>query len=219
MFEFRCSIVIYVVWFLACCFCVAPTVGVERDDYLASVLEQTRGKVFRFQKMPVKVFVDSREDEEVAACQNAFSMWQKGTDNLISFEQVVVKEQARVVIEFISAGVPAQHLSEAGIDGGHTHLEWQFKRKLSSLGRSRAHVPPQIVEISLDALAERAPDKRAILLRNIVAHELGHALGLLSHSSVNSDMMYVRTDENSSLSERDLKTIRKLYQMKANVYL
>jgi hypothetical protein len=194
--------------------------GVESDDYLDTILTQTKGKVFRFEKMPVRVFVESDQSEERKTCEQAFSAWRDGTDSLISFETVSDKQAARVLIKFVSLPVRAASLSNTTSDGGHTLMEWHFqKRLLRFVGHRNAHVPPQIVEVNLGALDARPASQREFVLRNIIEHELGHTIGLLAHSFAPDDLMYSKTDENSKLSSRDLITVRKLYRLKADVYL
>jgi predicted Zn-dependent protease len=80
-------------------------------------------------------------------------------------------------------------------------------------------VPPQEIEVNLDMIDHKYKEARYLLLRNIIAHELGHALGLLGHSPNNNDMMFNITDEYSRISERDLNTLNKLYQKKTDIPL
>jgi Predicted Zn-dependent protease len=80
-------------------------------------------------------------------------------------------------------------------------------------------VPPQEIEVNLDLIYSKVPEARFLLTKNIIAHELGHALGLLGHSPDKGDLMYSITDEHSRLSQRDLNTLQKLYQKKVDVPL
>jgi hypothetical protein len=43
--------------------------GAESDDYLDTILTNTKGKIFRYEKMPVKVFIESQQLEERDACE------------------------------------------------------------------------------------------------------------------------------------------------------
>ncbi|MDR3615676.1 MAG: matrixin family metalloprotease [Candidatus Obscuribacterales bacterium] len=213
---------------LAMCFCLNivgvqaldSESGAKRDDYLDTILTDTKGKVFRYERMPVQVFIESQQLEERDACEQAFSLWHEGTDGLISFESVSDKAAARVLIKFVSLPQRTEALSNTASDGGHTLMEWHFrKRVLPFVGHRRVRVPPQIVEVNMSALDARPTSQRTFVLRNIIEHELGHAIGLLGHSPDPDDLMCAKTDENSKLSPRDLNTVRKLYRHKADVYL
>jgi hypothetical protein len=147
-------------------------------------------------------------------------LWRDGTDSLISFESVSDKPAARVLIKFVCLPQRTEALSNTASDGGHTLMEWHFrKRLLRFVGHRTARVPPPIVEVNWSALNARPPSQRMFVLRNIIEHELGHAIGLLGHSPNPDDLMCAKTDENSKLSSRDLNTVRKLYRHKADVYL
>ena len=51
------------------------------------------------------------------------------------------------------------------------------------------------------------------LMRPVILHELGHALGIAGHSPYSSDIMYPALNYNTrDLSDRDRGTIIKLYQ-------
>ncbi len=80
-------------------------------------------------------------------------------------------------------------------------------------------VEPQIIEVNLDLVYSRERGHSPFGFENVVTHELGHALGLLGHSPMRADLMFSETDETSRLSQRDINTIRKLYQMKVDIPL
>ncbi len=80
-------------------------------------------------------------------------------------------------------------------------------------------MPPQVIEVNLDLIYSKMPEQRYLLCKNILAHELGHALGLLGHSPEKGDLMFSVTDEYSRLSQRDLNTLQKLYERKVDVPL
>ena len=53
-------------------------------------------------------------------------------------------------------------------------------------------------------------------LQAVVAHELGHVLGIARHSSISSDLMY--TDPaRTTLSQRDVATVRALYRAPVDI--
>jgi len=191
----------------------------QRTDYLSTILTQTKGKVFRYKMMPIKVFIESDCFEERNACEQAFDLWLHGTDRLISFESVSNEKMARVIIKFVSLPNIEESLSQTSAEGAHTMMEWHFQKRLLRLGGAKAYVPPQIVEINLRSAELRPVSQRSLVLQNIIAHELGHVVGLLGHSVDPGDLMYSKTDENSKFSTRDLNTVRRLYRLKANIYL
>jgi predicted Zn-dependent protease len=71
----------------------------------------------------------------------------------------------------------------------------------------------------LDLIQTKDPAVKYQCLQNIVTHELGHALGLLGHSPNLADIMYPVTDEHSRLSQRDINTVKKLYDQKCDIPL
>jgi predicted Zn-dependent protease len=76
-----------------------------------------------------------------------------------------------------------------------------------------------VIEVNLDVLYGHDNEVRLLLLKNIATHELGHALGMLGHSKQEGDMMFDVTDEHSRLSQRDINTLSRLYQRKADIPL
>lgn len=61
-------------------------------------------------------------------------------------------------------------------------------------------------------IINRAPGMDADFLETLVTHEMGHVLGILSHSQQPGDLMWAGPIESPALSERDLVTFRSLYQ-------
>ena len=202
--------------------------GGDRSDYLDQIMKdmqkQTQGRVFRFKEMPVKIYIQPIEPDLMQACLSACQLWQSRSNGLARFMLVGDPSQARVQVEWVHLGINPQPGSSSG---AHTLIKWQAKTaaKLAALplvglpvptvGKNLT-VPPQVIQINLDPLAERVPEQQPILLRNILMHELGHALGLIGHSPLRSDLMYKDTDEYSRLSQRDLNTLKRFYGLDLN---
>lgn len=203
------------------------------SDYCASVLAATKNRVLRFKNMPVKVYITPfPEPGFTESCIKGFDEWENRTNGLIAFLRVDDPEQARVRVVWKRLGDKGN--SKDCMLGAQTITRWQAKHPtpmgvvpvsgipvpifIPRIG-AQYSVEPQIIEVNLDLVYSRDKDIRLLVLKNIVTHELGHALGLLGHSPVRADLMYPETDETSRLSQRDINTITKLYQMKVDIPL
>jgi hypothetical protein len=194
------------------------------SDYLTISRAASKGRTFRFARMPISVYIDaSAQPEMMSACLSALYMWEFRTHGFIRFVQTQTPEAARIQVflrhhGFQPGGTP---------QGAVTHLDWYVKRNqppgtYQNSGYnddSPYFVPPQVIDINLDVSQDRESAIRPLLIKNITAHELGHALGLLGHSTVKSDLLYKDTDEYSRLSERDLNTLNRLYLQNVDIPL
>lgn len=199
-----------------------------QDNYLDLVLAGTQAKVMRFKEMPIAVLIESYPDSSfVQACIAGFESWEIASNGLVRFSQTDNGDLARIRVVWRHLGI-ARDGSNCAL-GAHTVTKWQknpgSQMRIYSFNAvpipiviphlgAKYTVPPQIIEVNLDLIMARPPEVRQKLVQNIVTHELGHALGLLAHSPNKSDMMYSVTDENSQLSQRDINTIKKLYETK-----
>lgn len=203
------------------------------SDYCGDIMNATKNRVLRFKNMPVKVYITPYpEPGFTEAVINGFDDWEKRTNGMVSFLRVDDPNQARVRVVWKRLG--EKSANKDCMLGAQTITRWQAKNPnpmgvipvsgipipifIPRIG-SQYSVEPQIIEVNLDLVFSRDPDIRLLLLKNIVTHELGHALGLLGHSPMRADLMYSETDETSRLSPRDINTIKKLYQMKVDIPL
>ncbi|MCC7529703.1 MAG: matrixin family metalloprotease [Candidatus Melainabacteria bacterium] len=203
------------------------------SDYCNEVLAATKGRVLRFKNMPVKVYITPcSEPGFTEACIRGFDEWENRTNGLVAFLRVDDPEQARVRVVWKRMGHKGN--SKDCMLGAQTITRWQARRStpMGVIPVSGIPVPimiprigpqysvePQIIEVNLDLVYSRDRDIRLLVLKNVVTHELGHALGLLGHSPMRADLMYTETDEASRLSQRDINTIKRLYQMKVDIPL
>lgn len=191
----------------------------SRSDYFDQIMLGTSNRIFRFNAVPIPIFIQANQPAYVEACAKALQTWEGRTNAMIKFAQVGSQTQSRISIIWSHLGIPADRSSTEF--GAHTITEWKVKTGgvFPLSWQKTGTVAPQIIEVNLDVIDAREPEHRLLLLQNIVTHELGHALGLIGHSQDRGDMMFKDTDEYSRVSQRDLNTLQKIYSRKSDFAL
>jgi Matrixin len=199
-------------------------------DYFETVTSTSKHRLLRFQHMPVPIYITPFPERDfIRACNGAFEMWEQRSNGIVRFTQVEDPAQARIRVIWSHLGM-GQHPNDCVL-GAHTITQWNAApgSGLTSLvfggipvgmpRNTKYVVQPQVIEVNLDLIHAKPEELRLRLLRNVVAHELGHAVGLMGHSPQRSDLMNALTDECSRLSQRDVNTLRKLYNSPADIWL
>ncbi|CAN5448261.1 hypothetical protein BH10CYA1_BH10CYA1_44730 [soil metagenome] len=183
------------------------------SDFFDQVMLATSNRIFRFNTMPIPVFIQPNQSGYVTAVRKALETWENRTNSMIKFVPAASQQQARITVIWSHLGIPAdKSVTEFG---AHTITEWKVKTGPFASQKTGA-VNPQIIEVNLDVIDPRDPDHKLPLLQNLLTHELGHAIGLMGHSPDRGDMMYKDTDEYSRISQRDLNTLQKIYFRKCD---
>ncbi|HEY9730455.1 MAG TPA: matrixin family metalloprotease [Drouetiella sp.] len=188
--------------------------GVQNNsDFFDQVMLATSNRIFRFNSMPIPVFIDPAPADYVGAVEKALQTWETRTNAMIRFVRTSDRQKARITVIWSHLGIPTDR--SATEFGAHTITEWKVKTGTFA-SQKTGTVKPQFIEVNLDVIEPRDADHKVPLLQNLVTHELGHALGLMGHSPERGDMMFRDTDEYSRISQRDLNTLQKIYSRKCD---
>jgi tetratricopeptide (TPR) repeat protein len=173
------------------------------DDYLH---EATIGGMARWASMPITVYIKPGTDipgyrsEFSDLLQQAFADWEQASDGKIKFEFVKDPTNAQITCSWTNTTKNA--ISSA--EGGQTMVipDPAKPGDILNAGVSLLTVPPTGNELS-SAYAKR-----------VDLHEVGHALGILGHSTNPADVMFHSVLPGitvATLTDRDKKTIVSLY--------
>ena len=195
---------------------------VEQPDYF-DMLVCTRNASVWPNKEPVRIYIDNFKSfgEEAdtiihAQIDSALKEWQISTDARLQFKRVMEPDRAQIKI------VPELDPSFMPLKGALADTSWieDDRASKNSLLPKRQSATIRIIDPKL----EKHPSQRRILsIRSSILHELGHALGINGHSANTADTMFAIENASSqslagkeyTLSERDRKTIQKLYDKDA----
>jgi hypothetical protein len=183
-----------------------PTGSVTAPDYLSSLVSFGR---WHKEDIPLKVYVRKNiqipefYNQFVGGLRDSFDQWCAATGGAVSYKFVSGADSANIVCDYTDHRelVSSQH--ELGIDGNTEMLSKQ----------DNSPGPTNIV-----VLVKNIPGAPAFRNRSLVTlcclHEVGHALGMHGHSPNSHDVMFpaVTLNGEAKLSERDNKTIRRIYQ-------
>jgi hypothetical protein len=197
----------------------------ERPGGLGDVLVLCR---WERDQMPIRVYVDPpafdpsvtdeftpiRPEAYDRSVDQALAVWEDALEGLVAFERVADPERARLRIRLIGREAPVP-------DGGRRVLGAAEKLAgaCRALGwdpeaerlRVRFDMPEVVVHLADDA----GPLPPAIV-RRLVVHELGHALGMRGHSPSPGDVMYAELSDarrREELSIQDVNSFVALYSV------
>lgn len=177
---------------LICCLCLTSFVYARADVHTYTKDVDTAAVWINPKK--VKVYIEPENKSEII--KRAFKIWDDALRSDLNFVYVKDREKADITAKYVEK----LDGSRVGITSS-THVEIQGKYYLS-----KTHV--QIAR--KDPIGFTNTD--AELLKTTL-HEIGHAIGVLGHSSSMNDIMYYSTasTKNTSPSLRDIDTVQKIY--------
>ena len=186
-----------------------PDVGV--NDYLDKVLG-TGFFMWPKSAIPIKVFIESGksvndyQDSYKDALLSCFDQWAKDSNNRISWQFVPQEDGADIVCAWTDD--PKQFYKQ-----NDTHTQaWTNYHSIK--GNNGVHLMNHAV-INVCTRNARSGEQVSLpFLKASCLHEIGHALGILTHSPVRTDIMFASESQvapNLQLSARDIATINGLY--------
>jgi predicted Zn-dependent protease len=94
-------------------------------------------------------------------------------------------------------------------------MQYQQAKKLDVLREESE------IKQGLSPTRDLTPDAAKLLVQNMAAKEFGHALGLKANSPIQGDLLYpeLKSDTPQLPSQRDLETLRQLYNRPPNIIL
>lgn len=175
------------------------------DNYLSHVVANQQICRWDLSKMPLKVYIDDGHNikgynpEFRSKVVKSIKAWQTALRNKIRF--ITVSDPAK-------ADIKVGWLQQFQ---GHKIGENPFTQIKGVIVRS---------DINLSTIMPDGRLKTPDEMYSIVLHEFGHVLGIQGHSPNRDDVMYFSLNNdnyNGQLTERDMNTIRMIYQLEADV--
>jgi predicted Zn-dependent protease len=181
----------------------ASAKSLDHADYLSNVVADGR-KRWPAMHMPLRVYVypgDSLvgwKDEYDTILRESFAEWQKVSDGKVQFTFVNSPRDADITCTWVDE----PKLLESSAEGGEAQVQTMMQSVV------KCHM---LLSLNDGGSAFPFTDN---LVRTLCLHEIGHALGLMGHSTRAKDVMYCSTplvDREEHLSARDVATLNALY--------
>ncbi len=168
----------------------------DQGDYFNEITDVRRWEY----PNSIKVYIKGNTGKE-HILKNAFEIWDK-SQNKVNFVTVYSESRADIVCEYVN-----------WIDSEKAGITYSLGYKKGS----ETYIKNAKIQISMHksnmqkTMGGNYTDSE---LLSITLHEVGHAIGIISHSDNINDIMYYSTASyrNSTLSNRDINTVRKLYK-------
>jgi predicted Zn-dependent protease len=147
---------------------------------------------------------DPRDPQEfVGAVLRALATWERELEGLVSFRLVEDRRDAKLELRLLGEEAPAPHPDLQVL--GKTPIA-RACRADGDPGQDPLEVSFQVPEVDLyiaDYFGLLAPDQ----VEWIALHEIGHALGMRSHSPIPADVMYEVVRDRVTVRELSLEDV------------
>ncbi len=180
----------------------APATSTDYFDYITLFSD---GKITRFSEMPIRVYISPviKESPYLPALRYAMNEWTTASKKLIQFQETETPDNADIRVSWGYSSFMKFQDTRLG--------SAQLRRIQNSQAADKANKENIKVEIILILEGdENITELSEVEMRTVCLHEFGHAIGLWGHSPHAGDISYP-TATAQHLSQRDLNTLRKLY--------
>lgn len=156
--------------------------------------------------MPLKVFIPQSstaggfKPQYARLLQQAFQDWSTASGGSLQFVFVDRSDSATITCDFTDN---PERLISLG-EGGHAQVKFQGKDIIS--GEVMILTKPAFKDVPLTD----------VMIQKTTLHEVGHALGMIGHSTGRGDIMFYSidvSDQPGVISPRDIATVRALYPL------
>lgn len=181
------------------------------QSYLSQVFYNGQPLRWGASQLPLKVYVNQVptnvpyfDKRYVSAVPKAFRLWSAALDNQLTTVMVPTPAEADITIDW-----QAQVGQAATISGQSGEGKTIAHGGLTQPALSQGQLVGMAITLSVQSPNGQPASPRA--MASILLHEVGHALGLMGHSSNPSDVMASQNGGLQNLTPNDVATIRDLY--------
>ncbi|MYB66050.1 tetratricopeptide repeat protein [Candidatus Poribacteria bacterium] len=174
-------------------------------DYFDYITLFSDGKITRFAEMPITVYISPviKESPYLPELRYAMHEWTTASDELIQFQETDTPDNADIRVSWGYSSYMKIHDTRLG--------SAQLRRIHDNKAVDKTEKSTIKVEIILILEGDKnITELSQVEMRTVCLHEFGHAIGLWGHSPYLGDICYP-TATTQHLSQRDLNTLRKLY--------
>ena len=158
------------------------------------IMENTDIK--RWDKANLNVYIQETQSKSIV--EKAFQTWEDKSDGIVKFSFIPTKELADITVTFIDKMPVIKN--EYGDIKGSANVKYSEK--------NITHADIIIQDKDSKTKEDFSPDRIYVT----ALHEIGHAIGINTHSDDVRDIMsWYLTDENPTISKSDINTLKILY--------
>jgi predicted Zn-dependent protease len=181
----------------------------EKGQYLDRMT--LSGMRVKWAKQPITYFIDpppkgikSFSSTYRSEVQKAFSRWQNGTRNAVQFASTSSPATARIWVRWANQ-VDSQG---QGVETGTRYTAGYTIPQINNNQLQRMQITLAVMDLQ---------GKPTTTMGVTALHEVGHALGLMGHSNLDTDVMAATARPNAALTPRDINTVIALYAQPAHI--